>query len=73
MFLTRGRVSLFCKESCIYLYSRGEGLGEVGEGPVPRVRHSVLVCTGILFPPYVLAAVCLTCLLLSETDNDEEN
>jgi hypothetical protein len=32
----------------------------------------VLVCIGIAFSPYIVAVVCLIHVLLSETDNNEE-
>jgi hypothetical protein len=35
-------------------------------------RVLVLVCTGISFSPHIVAIVCLTHLLLSETVNNEE-
>jgi hypothetical protein len=32
----------------------------------------VLVCIRIAFPPYIVAVVCLTHALLSETNSNEE-
>jgi hypothetical protein len=51
---------------------------EVGDGPGSRACWGlacltrVLLCIGIAFSPYIVAVVCLTHVLLSETDNNEE-
>jgi hypothetical protein len=50
----------------------------VGDSPGPCACRGlacltpVLVCIGIGFSPHIVAVVCLICVLLSETDNDEE-
>jgi hypothetical protein len=50
----------------------------VGDGPGPRTCRGlacltpVLVCIKIAFSPFIVAVVCLTHVLLSETDNNEE-
>jgi hypothetical protein len=54
-------------------------VGEVGDGPGPRAcwgfayLKPVLVRVEITFSPHIVAVVCLIHVLLSETDNNEED
>jgi hypothetical protein len=43
----------------------------VSDGRGPRVPHTC-TCIRIAFSPYIVAVVCLIHVLLSETDNNEE-
>jgi hypothetical protein len=44
------------------------GVGEVGDGPGPRVPHT---CIGTAFSAYIVAVLCIIHVLLSVTDNNE--
>jgi hypothetical protein len=50
---------------------RRRGVGEVGDGPGPRVPHTC-TCIGIALSPYIVAVVCLIHVHFSETDNNKK-